>query len=88
MSAKTFAKVILSSKGELRIPEKLRSKMGLHLGSSKLLLELNNNILKISPVKDSISKFFGMGKRKNQPTMTIEDIDEAIAETVIKNDKC
>lgn len=48
--------------------------MGLNTGS-KLLLKLEDN------------NFFAMGKKEANKRMTVEDIDIAIEEAVIKNDK-
>lgn len=82
------AKAILSSKGQLVIPKNLRKKMGLHFGSELTLELTNKNTLEISPITQNISKFFGMGKSKiNQQIMSIDDIDKAISEAVIKNDR-
>lgn len=82
------AKAILSSKGQLVIPKNLRKKMGLHSGSELILELTDNNSLEILPVTQNISKFFGMGKNiKQQKTMSIEDIDKAISEAVINNDR-
>ena len=77
---------ILSSKGQMIIPKKIRSIMGLHTGS-KLILKLEDNNLKIVPVKKDISSFFGMGKKDGVEFKTIEDIDKAIEQAVIENDK-
>ena len=30
--------------------------------------------------------FFGRGKRRNEPAMSIEEMDEAIAQAVLEND--
>lgn len=82
------AKAILSSKGQLVIPKNLRKKMGLHFGSELTLELTNKNTLEVSPITQSISKFFGMGKNKiNQQIMSIDDIDKAISRAVIKNDR-
>jgi AbrB family looped-hinge helix DNA binding protein len=81
------AKAVLSSKGQLVIPKDLRKKMGLHFGSELILELTNRNCLKISPVTQNISKFFGMGKSKTKHPMSIDDIDRAISEAVIKNDR-
>lgn len=82
------AKAVLSSKGQLVIPKDLRKKMGLHFGSELILELTNRNSLKISPVTQNISKFFGMGKSKTKKhPMSIDDIDRAISEAVIKNDR-
>ena len=72
---------ILSSKGQMIIPKKIRSLMGLHTGC-KLILKLVDNNLQIVPVKKDISSFFGMGKRDNNEVMSVEDMDEAIGKAV------
>jgi AbrB family looped-hinge helix DNA binding protein len=82
------AKAILSSKGQLVIPKNFRKKMGLHFGSELMLELTNKNSLKISPVTQNISSFFGLGKnQKKHQVMSIDDIDQAISEAVIKNDR-
>ncbi len=82
------AKAILSSKGQLVIPKNFRKKMGLHFGSELVLQLTNKNSLEISSITQNISKFFGMGKSKeNQQTMSIDDIDQAISEAIINNDR-
>ncbi len=82
------AKAILSSKGQLVIPKNLRQKMGLRCGSELILELTSNNNLEISQAKQSISKFFGMGKRNvNGPVISVEEIDQAIGEAIIKNDR-
>lgn len=79
-------KAILSSKGQLIIPKLIRNKLGLHCGS-ELIIELKNHgSLEIYPIKKDIDKFFGKGKKKRK-VMSIEEIDDAIGEAVIKNDR-
>ena len=76
---------VLSSKGQMIIPKKIRDLMGLNTGS-KLILKLEDNNLHIIPIKKDISSFFAMGKKDNK-IMTLEDIDIAIEEAVTNNDK-
>lgn len=80
-------KVILSSKGQLVIPKNIRKKMGLHFGSQLTLELTNKNSLEISPLKQNIATFFGAGKNKATKPMSIEDMDKAIAQAVITNDR-
>lgn len=82
------AKAILSSKGQLVIPRRIRQKLGLHTGS-ELILELTaKNSLEILPVKNDISDFFGMGKNSSKnKSMSIKDIDKAISNAIKKNDR-
>ena len=77
---------VLSSKGQMIIPKKIRDLMGLNTGS-KLILKLKDNNLHIIPIKKDISSFFAMGKKDNNTVITVEDIDMAIEEAVTKNDK-
>lgn len=81
-------KAILSSKGQLVIPRRIRQKLGLHTGS-ELILELTaKNSLEILPVKNDISNFFGMGKNPSKnKSMSLKDIDRAISEAVKENDR-
>jgi AbrB family looped-hinge helix DNA binding protein len=81
------AQATLSSKGQLVIPKNLRKKMRLHAGSKLILKLTGKNSLDVSPVKNDISKIFGMGKRDHQCFMSVEDMDKAIGEAVIKNDR-
>jgi AbrB family looped-hinge helix DNA binding protein len=77
---------VLSTRGQMIIPKKIRELMGLHTGS-KLLLKLVNNNLQVVPLKNDISKFFGMGKRIGEKTMSITDIDDCIIKAVVNNDR-
>ena len=77
---------VLSSKGQMIIPKKIRDLMGLNTGS-KLILKLEDNHLHIIPIKKDVSSFFAMGKKDNNTIMTVEDIDMAIEEAVTNNDK-
>jgi len=79
-------KTVLSSKGQMIIPKKMRSIMGLHTGS-KLILKLDNNHLEVIPVKKDISCFFGMGKKESVSFKEVGDIDQAIEKSVLDNDK-
>jgi AbrB family looped-hinge helix DNA binding protein len=79
-------KTVLSSKGQMIIPKKIRSILGLHTGS-KLILKLEDNNLQVVPIKKDISSFFGMGKKKGIQFETIEDINKSIEQAVIENDK-
>ena len=82
------AKAILSSKGQLVIPKLLRTKLGLHSGSELTLELTNDDYLELHPVKNSIIKFFGMGKNKADNKITsIEDMDNIISKVVADNDR-
>ncbi len=77
---------VLSSKGQMIIPKKVRFILGLHTGS-KLMLKLKDNNLQVVPIKKDISAFFGMGKKEGVQFENIEDIDKSIEQAVIENDK-
>jgi|GEM_PF-3321165 len=82
------AKAVLSSKGQLVIPKFLRTKLGLHSGSELTLELTNDNYLELHPVRNSIVKFFGMGKNKTSDKITsVEDMDNIISKVVADNDR-
>ena len=75
------AKTTVSSKGQIVIPKYIRELLGLHYGSELMLNLRKDNVLEIYPKVRNIEDFFGRGRQINkQNTMTIQDIDDTIAE--------
>lgn len=78
--------VTISSKGQLAIPKAIRTQLGIHAGTQLLMYVKDGDILEMHPFKRSIEMFFGKGKHKNV-SMTVGEMDEAIAEAVAENDR-
>lgn len=81
-------KITVSSKGQVIIPRAIRSKLGLHLGSELSLRLRKDKVLELQPVRRSLKDFFGKGKPYVQnEKLSLLDIDQAIGEAVIQNDR-
>lgn len=85
-SASTLnGKAIVSSKGQIVIPKMLRIKLGIHAGNELLFKARSDGVIELRQVERSIDMFFGRCKQENQTAL--KDIDEAIMQAVIENDK-
>jgi AbrB family looped-hinge helix DNA binding protein len=78
-------KAIVSSKGQVVIPRSVREKLGIHAGNELIFKIRLDGVLEIKPQARSIDMFFGRCKRKNEKTMSIEDMDAAIMQAVSKD---
>jgi AbrB family looped-hinge helix DNA binding protein len=81
-----YNKAVVSSKGQIVIPKKLREETGIHAGSVVIFI-VRKNTLEIRLPKRSIDGFFGRCKRVNAKSMNLNDIDAAIAQAVLENDE-
>jgi AbrB family looped-hinge helix DNA binding protein len=81
------ATTTLSSKGQVVIPKILRERLGLHPGSELLIRLKGKDVLEFKPIQRHISEMFGKGAPyvADQPPMSVEDMDSAIAQAVMKN---
>ena len=81
-------KTVVSAKGQVVIPKLVRDTMGLHSGSEFIIHLREDSVLEFKQVKKNLADFFGMGaKRYRDLKMTPVDVDEAIAEAIIDNNK-
>ncbi len=81
------AKAVISSKGQVVVPRLLREALGFHAGMELIFEMHKNGILKVKPVKRTIDMFFGRCKQAGKEPLSVADIDEAIGQAVIENDK-
>jgi AbrB family looped-hinge helix DNA binding protein len=72
------AKAVVSSKGQIVIPRKIREAFGIHPGS-EFSFKIHKNVLELKPIKGSIKTFFGRCKQKNTDFLSVSDMDAAIA---------
>jgi AbrB family looped-hinge helix DNA binding protein len=80
------SKAIVSSKGQVVIPRKLREKVGIYTGNELLFKARPDGVIEIRRLTRSIDMFFGRCKRKNESSLSIKDIDAAIMQAIIEND--
>ena len=74
----TFA--TLSSKGQITLPKEMREDLNLTAGSKVMFVKLHNGQYRIVPRTGSIEDIIGLLHVPGAPAMTIEEINEAIAE--------
>lgn len=78
-------KATVSAKGQVVIPLLLRDRLGIHAGT-ELIFTMHDDVLEIKPLKRSIEMLFGCCKKAGEQPMSIEEMDMAIAKTVLEND--
>lgn len=80
------SKAIVSSKGQVVIPRKVREMLGIRAGRELSLNVRKDGVIEMKPIERSIEMFFGRGKRKGAKPISVEEMDEAIAQAVMEND--
>lgn len=84
MQHKLTSKAVVSTKGQVVIPKAIREKLSIRSGNELLFEITANNEIYIKPLKSNIDSLFGCCKTSDN-TMSIADIDAAIAEAVMQN---
>lgn len=78
--------IIVSSKGQVVIPKKIRHEIGIHAGTELLLnYDKGDNTLHLSLPQKDITDFFSMGCHKKGSKKT--NVDEDIAKAVQEDDQ-
>lgn len=80
-------KAIVSSKARVVISKKLRKKLGIHAGNELLFNVRVDGVIEVRQLERSMDMFCGRCKQVNEPPMSIEDMDKAIMQVVIKDEK-
>ena len=80
-------KAIVSGKGQVVIPINIREKLGIHTGTELIFSIQKNGELVVKPIRRHIEMFFGCCKDSSEKHVKPVDIDQAIAQAVIENDK-
>ena len=70
----------MTSKGQITVPKEVRDDLHLIAGSKVLFVKLRNGQYRIIPRTGKIQDLAGMLFDPNEPPMTIDEINEAIAE--------
>jgi len=81
-------KTVVSSRGQVVIPKLIRDTLGIHSGSELFISVRKDHVLELTPVHRDISAFFGKGSaRVRGEKMSIEDMDVAIAQAIVEENK-
>ncbi|MFT4051390.1 MAG: AbrB/MazE/SpoVT family DNA-binding domain-containing protein [Microbacterium sp.] len=70
----------VTSKGQITIPKDVRDDLKLETGSRVMFVKLRNGQYRLVPRTGTVEDFLGVLYDPARPPMTIEDINEAIAE--------
>lgn len=70
----------MTSKGQITIPKEMRDDLGLTAGSKVMFVKLPSGHYRIVPRTGSVEDFIGLLYDPARKPMTIEEINEAIAE--------
>lgn len=70
----------MTSKGQITIPKEVRDELHLMTGSKVLFVKLRDGQYRIIPRTGRIQDLAGMLHDPDESTMTIQDMNEAIAE--------
>lgn len=70
----------MTSKGQITMPKEVRDDLNLVPGSKVMFVKLPNGQYNIVPKTGSVEDLFGMLHQPGVPAMTIDEINDAIAE--------
>ena len=70
----------MTSKGQFTMPKEVRDDLGLVAGSRVMFVKLPNGSYTLVPKTGKITDIFGMLHSPGMPVMSIDDMNEAIAE--------
>lgn len=70
----------MTSKGQFTMPKEIRDDLGLVAGSRVMFVKLPSGEYALSPRTGTVEDFLGMLHDPRRPTITIEEMNEAIAE--------
>ena len=87
-SALKYNNVIVSSKGQVVIPNAFRKALGIHNKTNLICHITEDGAISMKPAKYPIEKLFGLCKGKGEETyVPKDDIDKAIMQAVLRNDE-
>jgi len=76
----------ITSKGQITLPKDVREH--LHVGEGdRIVFELGEGQVTVRPLSGSVKALFGMLRRPETPTHSVEEIDEMIARVVVADDE-
>ena len=70
----------MTSKGQVTVPRDVREDMGLEPGSKLMFVKVRDGFYRVIPRTGKISDLAGILYDPARPTMSIEEMNEAIAE--------
>ena len=73
-------KATITSKGQLTLPKEVRSRLGVAAGDQVEFRIESDGVITVLPAKGGAAHLFGLLRNADADTVTIEDMDRAIAD--------
>ena len=77
----------ITSKGQITLPKEIREHLQIGAGDRLEFLLEEDGEVRLRPLTGSVEALFGMLHRPGSPPRSAEEIDEAIARTVMEDDE-
>jgi len=78
---------VVSSRGQVVLPKPLREAIGVHAGNEIVFSLYDNGEISMKVQERNIEMFFGRAKCQEKKSLSIDEIDEAIAQAVSDESK-
>ena len=75
----------MTTKGQVTIPKDVRESLRLHAGDKIEVVPTENGEAIIRPITKTVDEVFGSLKRTGQKPVSVEEMDEAIAQHLRNN---
>lgn len=75
-----MASATMTSKGQLTVPKEVREDLGLVAGSQVMFIKIGDNHYRLMARTGDISDLAGILHRPDGPRLTIEEMNDAIAD--------
>jgi AbrB family looped-hinge helix DNA binding protein len=78
--------VTVSDKGQITLPQALRKQLGIEPGSQLQVVAAEDGSFHVQVLKRGSDGLAGLLHQPGRPVMSLEDMDDAIAQTVAERD--
>ncbi|GAA2105219.1 MULTISPECIES: AbrB/MazE/SpoVT family DNA-binding domain-containing protein [Brevibacterium] len=75
-----MSEATVTSKGQITLPKELRDELNLTTGSKVAFIRAGEGLYRLFPRTGSVRDLIGILHDPDRPTMTIEEMNEAIAD--------
>lgn len=77
----------ITSKGQLTLPKSVRESTGTRTGDRLEVTVAKDGAIVLRPIRGSVEQLFGLLRREGQEPVSVEEMDEAIAEQISKDNE-
>jgi len=77
----------ITSKGQLTLPKSVREQAGTRTGDRLEVMVSEDGSIVLRAIRGSVEQLFGLLRREGQPSVSVEEMDEAIAEHLAEDNE-